>query len=480
MMENLKLFIDCTEVLNLSVDDICNDNADILLVLRHLRRLNVHRLDTQTTSWDIIFSGGSFSDSVFGHLCTLITTTVKNGLDTCRITTLDLAYVQIQPEGYRMLVAMVREMPQLLQLSVTDCIGVLGKKLLVDAALRVTTLERLLIRSNLDDNAFDGLAEIRQPLALRDLRLENTNVWRKTLGAICRASIYGVLNLERLDLDSNTLIHDQAIHALAPMLASRVDGLTTRLIRLNLESSNFCLEVATCLLLALGHNKTVKHLNLSYNHFGVGFGDVLARFPLVNSSISDLNIGGVELELSGVFVGLLTALESNFTLTSLSIEGNELQDRGATAIFEALVKRAQFKPFKLVELRFNQITLDGLARIADIFDRSIDANVTHAHVDSNNERNEVNGSCRKRQRFENYDNSHRPSSANIVLVEELRLVKNSFPANGRLLLTYAVMINSIRRHVGNVERMDVDSMMRAEDKQDLGRASRAQLRRPLS
>ncbi|KAI9921375.1 hypothetical protein PsorP6_002366 [Peronosclerospora sorghi] len=253
------------------------------------------------------------------------------------------------------------------------------------------------------------------------------------------------------------------------MLDSQVDGLTTWLIRLNLESCNFGLEGATCLLLALGRNKTVKHLNFSYNHFGVGFGDVL-----------DLNIGGVKLELSGVSVGLLTALESHFTLTSLSIEENELQDRGATAIFEALVKRAQLKPFKLVDSRFNQITLDGFARIADIFDRSIDANVTHAHVDSNNERNEVNGSSRKRQRFENYDNSHRPSSANIVLVEELRLVKNIFPANGRFLLTYAVLINSIRRHVGHVESMDVDSMMRAEDKQDLGRASRAQLSRLIS
>ncbi|KAI9921374.1 hypothetical protein PsorP6_002367 [Peronosclerospora sorghi] len=139
---------------------------------------------------ELRFSGGSFSDSVFGHLCTLITTTVKNGLDTCRITKLDLAYVQIQPEGYRMLVAMVREMPQLLQLCVTDCI---------ETARRCSTscpdAGATLIRSNLDDNAFDRLAEIRQPLALRDLRLENTNVWRKTLGAICRASTYGVLNL---------------------------------------------------------------------------------------------------------------------------------------------------------------------------------------------------------------------------------------------------------------------------------------------
>ncbi|KAI9895495.1 hypothetical protein PsorP6_018783 [Peronosclerospora sorghi] len=129
MMENLKLFIDCIEVLNLSVDDIYNDNADILLALRHLRRLNVQ----------------------FKYANHFLVYNVT-------ITTLDLAYVQIKPEGYRMLVAMVREMPHLLQLSVTDFIGVFGKKLLVDSALRVPTLERILIRSNLDDNAFDGLA----------------------------------------------------------------------------------------------------------------------------------------------------------------------------------------------------------------------------------------------------------------------------------------------------------------------------------
>ncbi|KAI9913279.1 hypothetical protein PsorP6_005249 [Peronosclerospora sorghi] len=246
------------------------------------------------------------------------------------------------------------------------------------------------------------------------------------------------------------------------MLASRVDGLTTRLTRLNLESWNFGLEGATCLLLALRRNKTVKHLNLFYNHFGIGFGDFLAHFLLVNSSISDLSIGGVKLELSGVSVGLLTALESNFTLTSLSLEVNNLRDHGATAIFEALVKRAQLKPFKLVDLRSNRITLDGLARIADIFVSSIDANVTHAHVDSNND------AMKKRQRVENYDNSHRPSSANIVLVEELRLDGNNFPANRRLLFQYAMLIKSIRRHVGHVESMDPDSMIREVDKQDIG------------
>ncbi|KAI9912781.1 hypothetical protein PsorP6_005107 [Peronosclerospora sorghi] len=202
---------------------------------------------------------------------------------------LNLKLVEIQPEGYRMLVAL---------LSVAESIEDFDKKLLVDAALRVPTLERLfLVEVDLDDNAFDGLAEIRKPLALRHLRLQKNNVSLKTLGAICRASSDGVLNLERLDLDMNNEIRDPAIHALAPMLDSPVAGSATRLTRLDLKACNFGLEGVTCLLLALGHNKTVKHLDLSNNRFGDGFGDVLAHFLEVNSSITYLDIDNVQLEL---------------------------------------------------------------------------------------------------------------------------------------------------------------------------------------
>ncbi|KAI9895573.1 hypothetical protein PsorP6_018648 [Peronosclerospora sorghi] len=390
------------------------------------------------------FVCGSISDSGLGRLCTLVTTAVEKRLDRCRLTTLDLVNVEIQHEGYRMLVALVGEMPHLLQLSINGSIGEFDKKLLVDAALRVPTLERLfLLGVNLDDNAFDGLVEKRNPLALRDLNLKNNKMSFNTLGAICRATTDGVLNFENLTLDGNLLMKDPAICALAPMLASPVVGLATRLTRLNLSSANSVLKV----LLACYSRWTVKHLNLAYNHFGVGFGDVLAHFLLVNSCIKDLNIDCVELELAGVSVGLLRILESNFALTSLSLEGNELRDRGASAILQAL-------PFKLVNLSDNLITLDGLTRIADIFDSLNIANVTHVHADSTNERNQVNGSCRKRQRVENSDNSHRPSSANVVLVEELRLVRNNFIVNGRLGREYEVLLESIRRHVGHVEIID--------------------------
>ncbi|KAI9912571.1 hypothetical protein PsorP6_005268 [Peronosclerospora sorghi] len=461
-METLKLFTDCIEVLNMSGDEFCNDNAKILLALRHVRRLIVRNLVPQAPSWDImtrlvkenchlselVFSEVKFSNSEFGSLCTMITTTVEKALDICRITTLDFVKVVIEPEGYRRLVALVGEMPQLIQLSLTSSSTKFYNKLLVDAALRVPTLERLFLINYFGDGAFNGLAELRKPLPLRYLGSGNINVSFKTLRAICRASMNVVLNLERLDLDSNTRINDPAIYTLAPMLASPVVGLATRLTHLDLSSCKFGLVGVTYLLLALGQNNTVKHLNLADNRFGVGFGDVLANFLLVKSSIKDLNIFKVELELSGVSDALLTALESNLTLTSLSLGANGLQDRGATTILKALVKRAHLKPFKSIDLSSNGITVGGLKLIADIFDSIMSANVTHAHAAG---RYGVDVSCTKRQRVEDSDNIHRPSSADIVLFKKLRLVYNNFNVIGEAGRECELLLESIRRYVGHVK-----------------------------
>ncbi|KAI9907810.1 hypothetical protein PsorP6_003574 [Peronosclerospora sorghi] len=66
-----------------------------------------------------------------------------------------------------MLVAMVDTMPQLLQLCVADCTWDFDNNMLVNAAVRVPALEEVFLEYSLGDDAFDGLWEIRKPLALR-------------------------------------------------------------------------------------------------------------------------------------------------------------------------------------------------------------------------------------------------------------------------------------------------------------------------
>lgn len=131
--------------------------------------------------------------------------------------------MRIRPEGFRQLVSLVAEMKQLAQLRVSNTITDFETKLLIDAALCAPKLQRLFLEHNeLEVDAFLGLSKMRKPLALRHLRLSDNDVSPITLGAICSASMDGVLNLERLELTNNVQIGDAGIHALTPMLASPV------------------------------------------------------------------------------------------------------------------------------------------------------------------------------------------------------------------------------------------------------------------
>ncbi|OWZ24861.1 hypothetical protein PHMEG_00043 [Phytophthora megakarya] len=196
------------------------------------------------------FFHGKLSDKQLAQIRNMLARpmpTLDKGMKANRVTTLELVSVKIRPEGFRQLVGLVTEMPQLTQLRLCSTIADFDTQLLIDAAFRAPKLERLFLEHNdLEDDAFIGLSKMQKPLAIRHLRLSDNDLSSITVGAICGASMDGVLNLERLELTNNVLIG------------------------------------ATNLLLALGHNKTVKHLNIAQNFFDVGFGDVLADFLFSN------------------------------------------------------------------------------------------------------------------------------------------------------------------------------------------------------
>jgi hypothetical protein len=475
LVECQKLFVDVVEVLKVHGREVCEENVKLLLALRKLRRLEVHHPLQQNTSWEAMerlmkehphltelgLFHGKLSDNQMAQIRNALATTtpaLEKSLDTTRITTLELVSVKIRQVGFRQLVWLVTEMPQLTQLRLSNTITDFDTKLLIDAALRAPKLQRLFLEHNeLEDDAFLGLPQMRKPLSLRHLRLSDNDVTPVTLRAICSATMDGVLNLERLELTNNVQIGDPGIHALAPMLASANAGPAAVLTHLDVRGCSFGLEGATNLLLALGHNKTLKHLNIAQNFLDVGFGDVLADFLLTNDSVTHLQANGVGLGLAGVSARLLTALESNTTLTSLSMGANRLRNDGAAAMLRALVKRAKAKPFSLVDLSGNLLTLSGLAMIADILESPGDGNAVHS---GNSGRDSIDGhedamlSDRKRRRTDSPDTRHNqlsPVGAGSKPIEELCLLNNDFIGGDDCAGDSATLIESIRRSVSHLK-----------------------------
>ncbi|KAG6609979.1 putative sorting and assembly machinery component 50 [Phytophthora cinnamomi] len=465
-----KLFVDVVEVLKVHGREVCEDNVKLIFALRRLRRLEVHHPEQQGTQWESMgrlmqdhphltelgFFHGKLSDNQLAQIRGTLAkspTTLEKGLDCSRITTLELVSVKIRPEGFRQLVSLVSEMKQLAQLRLSNTVTDFETKLLIDTALCAPKLQRLFVEHNeLEDDAFLGLSKMRKPLALRHLRLSDNDVSPITLGAICSASMDGVLNLERLELTNNVQIGDAGIHALAPMLASPSAAPAAVLTHLDVRGCSFGLEGATTLLLALGQHKTLKHLNIAQNFLDVGFGDVLADFLFSNESVTNLQANGVGLGLAGVSARLLTALESNTTLTSLSMGANRLRNDGASALLRALIKRAQKKPFTLVDLSGNLLTLSGLAMLADILESP--TNDTTFHSNSIDAHNEEDLSDRKRRRTSSSDNRHNslsPRNTSSKPIEELCLLNNDFINADEYVGDSSKLIEAIRRQVGHLK-----------------------------
>ncbi|KAF4139434.1 Leucine Rich repeat [Phytophthora infestans] len=461
LTENQKLFVDVVEVLKVHGREVCQDNLKLVLALQQLRRLEVHHPEQQNTCWktmgtliqehpyleELGFFHGKLSDNQIAQVRnTLVkpSPTLDEQLETSRITTLELVSVKIRSEGFRQLVGLVTDMTHLTQLRLSNTITDFDTKL----AFRAPMLQCLFLEHNeLEDDAFIGLSKLRKSLALRHLHLNDNDVSSATVRAICSASMDGVLNLQRLELANNVQIGDPGIHALTPMLASPDTEPTTVLTHLDVRGCNFGLEGATNLLLALSQNKTVNHLNIAQNFLDVGFGDVLADFLFANECVTHLQANGVGLGLAGVSARLLTALERNTTLTSLSMGANRLRNDGAAAILRALVKRAQTKSFTLVDLSGNLLTLSGLATIAGILGSS----TSDTKIDSDKSRNDrIDGQenvCKtwKRRRTD----TSSPRNSNSKRIEELCLLNNDFMGKGEYVGDSSALIKSIRRCVGH-------------------------------
>ncbi|KAG1691885.1 hypothetical protein DVH05_026046 [Phytophthora capsici] len=192
LVEWQKLFMDVVEVFKVHGREVCDDNVGLVLALRQVKRLEVHHPEQQNTCWqtklmqnhsrltELGFFHGKLSDKQVAQVRNTLTKpllTLNKTVQTTRITTPELVSVRIRPEGFHQLVGLVTEMPELIQLRLSNTITDFDTKLLIAAAFRASKLQRLFLEHNeLVDDAFIGLSTMRKPLMLRHLRLSDNDV----------------------------------------------------------------------------------------------------------------------------------------------------------------------------------------------------------------------------------------------------------------------------------------------------------------
>ncbi|KAF1794927.1 Leucine-rich repeat domain, L domain-like [Phytophthora cactorum] len=161
LVECQKLFADVVEVLKVHGREVCEDNVNLILAFDSC---GDWRCTTQ-------------SSKIHPQHVSEAKPDVGQEAGYLRIMTLELVSVKIHHEGFRQLVGLVTDMPQLIQLRLSNTITDFDTKLLIDAAFHAPMLQRLFLEHNeLEDDAFIGLFKIRKPLALRHLRLSDNDV----------------------------------------------------------------------------------------------------------------------------------------------------------------------------------------------------------------------------------------------------------------------------------------------------------------
>jgi hypothetical protein len=464
----LHLFADVVRSLRVHGREIRAFNMPLITALRRLRRIEVHHPEQQRTCWSsllgLLTTVPTLRELGFFHgkLSDVQLAQVRRTLceEETSVTGIELVSVKIRPKGFREIVALVSEFKPLEHLRLTSSVSDMDTRALVDAAVRAPSLKTLALEHNdLEDDTFQGLATVLQPISLRQLRLGNNALTASTLGAISNASLDGSLCLERLEMTNNTEVCDAGVHALTPMLASgHIDGVQlTGLQHLDLRNCEFGLEGAMNLLLALGANRSLTHLNISQNFFGTSFGDILADFLFTNDTVRELHADYVGLTEHGCTERLRMALRQNETLEIVSLAANRLRDVGACALLQPLVERGRKKPLTRVDLGGNLLTQSGLDSMARIFERGGSFPGSIDEVDDAEQSSDDNG--RKRRRLDSEGDHARCSSAaepshahdsdddmvrTKAVFDELSLLNNDFAGDSSNALAV------LRMYVGRV------------------------------
>lgn len=128
-------------------------------------------------------------------------------------------------------------------------------------------------------------------------------------------------SIRSLDLSYNH-IGVKGMKALAATLAHN-----TTLRSLNLSNNNIGVKKMKSLATMLEHNTTLRSLNLSNNNIGVKRAKALAAMLEHNATLTSLNLSDNNIGVKGM-KALAAILEHNATLTVFNLSGNKIRARG--------------------------------------------------------------------------------------------------------------------------------------------------------
>ncbi|DBA03262.1 TPA: hypothetical protein N0F65_011621 [Lagenidium giganteum] len=386
LMDRMPLFVDVVEELKIHGRETMPSTIDMILQLKRLRRIEVHHPEQHRTCWqsvvkliqnlaslrELCFFHGKLTDSelkqVRQALIARATPSNNNGAMLAPITTLEFVSVKIRARGHRELTNLLRDYKCLVHFRATNCLADFENAVLMDAAVQAPSLQRLCVEHNELEDDDELLAALVQAssdsgrsIAWKCLQLGHNSFGSQFLGAINQASCARRLDLERLEVLHNPDVGDAGIRALTPMLS-----METTLRYIDVRNCGMGLDGAQELLRVLKDNTTLRYLDIGQNYLGNAAGDVLGDFLIANATVESFFANYIGLGPAGCTPRLQQGLETNQTLSRISLGANRLRDGGCSLLFRALVTRSRAKQYDAIDLSGNLLTMKGLTAMADI------------------------------------------------------------------------------------------------------------------
>ncbi|CAE7566212.1 NLRC3 [Symbiodinium sp. KB8] len=261
-------------------------------------------------------------------------------------------------------------------------IGVEGCKAICEALKRNSTLTHIYLGCNgIGDEGAQAIADaLKSNSTLTRIQLDYNCIGSEGGKAICEA------------LKSNSTLTSISLHG--AWIDIGVEGCkaicealkrNSRLTHINLEQNDIGDEGAQAIADALKSNSTLTRIQLASNRIGNEGGKAICEALKTNSSLASISLEGnndiseqvlAEIETrclleapeaAKAWTGrvrieaICEALKTNSTLTSISLESNDIRDEGAEAIAEALKTNSTLTSINLED---NEIGLEGAEALA--------------------------------------------------------------------------------------------------------------------
>lgn len=259
------------------------------------------------------------------------------------VTTLNLKHLGMGDKMARHLATAMKEMPCLSSVDISDN-GLTDEGLtpMLASILSLPTLTELNVSQNkIDGDAAETLAAyVRNPKCLlQRLIMQQADV-DDFEGESFVTGLLSNTCLTELDLAHNKLGSAEQLNTVMPDLTTAPEAIATllrspncKLKVLKVPWNMIRLDSAVEMASSLAANKTLTHLDLSYNSFGAEGGKALGDALIDNRSIKELLIANNNITAVACFT-ICIGIQENLALRYVSVNGNPIGEAGAKALMQ--------------------------------------------------------------------------------------------------------------------------------------------------